>query len=270
MRCCCNGGCLKRTFAADRADFLLDGQMWKQVYSSATCSCISPKGVVGLRISIALIWLGCVLWSIIDWVHGYGFGYWLTKLTHWSALLELVYFCFAAGTAWHAMRPQEKDGTDEATPWFVQVTWFLMTTVPTVSLLVLALYWLLVYNPVDGVTAIGVVMHGGNFLLVAFDLMFFTQPFYIAHVYVPFVFALVYVLFTLIYYAAGGTFEDGGSRYIYKSIDWSNPGGTAGLLGLIVVVGLPVVYALLYVVFGHLCCNGKGKPIRETQVAPFP
>lgn len=244
---------LKHIFAADRRDFWLDGQSWKSAYATPACACLDPKTLLCTRAMIAFTWFCCVIWSFVSWADGFDIGYYFTKLTHWVAVAELVYFVFAAFTTYMAMYGPVEDGTDSATPWFVRATWFLFSFVPVASFAVFALYWVLVYSG-GAIEAIDVVMHGGNFGLVLLDFLIIQQPFYYAHVYMPIIFAAIYSLFTLVYYLAGGTNEDGTSPWIYKAVDWSgNPGGTTSLLGLIVLVGVPIIYSALFCMCGQVC-----------------
>jgi len=260
---CCKP--IEKAFAVDRLDFKLDDSDWKEVFAKpggcfAKCAC-NRNVFIAARVIIALVWLCCVIWSIADWCDGYAeFKYWLTKLTHWGAMFELVYFCFAAASTYMAIYGNVADGKGDATPWFVQATWFLASVVPCVAFLVCVLYWVLVFKPEDGSPQVlSVVMHGGNFALVLIDLLLCRQPFYIAHVYMPMLFGATYGLFTLVYYAAGGTFEDGVSKYIYAALDWSDPAGTGNLLGLIVLLVLPIVYC------GCFCLVAARRKCRGTQ-----
>jgi len=212
---------------------------------------------LAIRVALLCTWLACCTWSIVSWVQDYSFKYWLTKLTHWGAIVELLYLSFAVATTSLAIFSSIPDGKGEATPWFVKVTWVLSSMLMVAVTLVFVMYWLLVYTPGPGKpAAISVVMHGGNFAIALVDLLLTRQPFYFEHIYIPFVFALVYVFFTALYYLAGGTFEDGKSRYIYSSIDWNDAGGTGSLLGVIVIVAVPLIYTVFFfVVAGRVCCR---------------
>jgi len=252
MPCC--GPC-ERSFGTDRLDFELDDAKWKEVFAHpgglfAGCGCCSPKVYLAFRATLLVVWFGCTIWSFVEWVSvlGLGVGYWFTKLTHWGAMLQVIYFAFGAFSTYKAIYGRRPDGLGEATPWFVRVTWFLAALAPVVAFIVLVLYWALVFDDSSSPTFTQVLMHGGNFLAALLDLMTTRTPHYIAHVYVPMAFGITYTLFTLIYYAAGGTFEDGVSPYIYPAIDWTNSSGTSSLLGLVVFVGLPAVYILLFCV----------------------
>ena len=73
------------------------------------------------------------------------------------------------------------------------------------------------------------------------------NPLYLSHILMPMAYAVVYLLFSLLFYAATGD-------YIYKALDWSNPGGTGRLAGLILFLGIPILWILLYCLFlGRRC-----------------
>mmetsp|Transcript_14755 Transcript_14755/g.43032 ORF Transcript_14755/g.43032 Transcript_14755/m.43032 type:complete len:275 (-) Transcript_14755:107-931(-) len=251
--CCCE--CFKKYFGADRLDWKLDTENWKEVFGKpgglvGALGCMSPRVFLVTRLLIFVVWCGCVAWSMADWVDYAEFKYWWTKLTHIGALIELVYFFFAYMTSFMAICTNAEDGRGDKTPWYASVTWFLGSTVMVITFMVFLLYWVLVFEPGPGKPeAISVVMHGGNFALALLDLCLNRQPFYLAHAYAPGLFSAAYALFTYIYYKAGGTFEDGVSPYIYAALDWSgNASGTRSLLALLVLVGVPVIYVIFFLV----------------------
>lgn len=242
----------------ERADFELDLFNWKEIFNRPKdCfTCITPQVYVVIRLVVCLIWLAATIWSIVDWVvAGNSFGYWLTKLTHLSALWELLYFAFAAFSTCMAVYGSVPDGKRDDTPWFVSVTWFLSSGVLVLSFLVFFLYWVLLYDPADGAPAVlSVVTHGVNFVLALLDFAYGRRPLNIAHIWVPFTFAVLYGLFTYIYFIAGGTSEDGVSPYIYSVIDWSGDAeGTRSLLGLIILIVVPFLYTVFSCVY--FCCR---------------
>ena len=63
----------------------------------------------------------------------------------------------------------------------------------------------------------------------------------------PMAYAIVYLIFSVIYWAATG-------ENIYDALDWGNPSGAGKLSALILFVGLPFLWILLYCVFlGRRC-----------------
>lgn len=57
-----------------------------------------------------------------------------------------------------------------------------------------------------------------NFALCLIDCFFTAAPVRLLHVWVPFIFGFVYIVFTYIFYAAGLTITRNGvvTRYVYK------------------------------------------------------
>jgi hypothetical protein len=249
----------------DRLDFELDDTRWKEAFSKpgglvGGDSCLSPKAFAGTRTAIFLIWLGCCIWSQVSWtvVDGWEYKYYWIHLTHWSAGIELLYFGFAAYTSYQAVFGCVSDGLGASTPWFASLTWFLSSVVPVLSFLVFVLYWVLVAptEPGDRTALTTVVIHGGNLALALVDLLLNRQPYYIDHVYAPFTLCSLYCLFTVVYYEAGGKNKDGVRNYIYESVDWSKPHDTGAILGVIVILGVPIIYAGFFLV---VACRVRGR-----------
>eukprot|EP00928_Gymnodinium_smaydae_P082603 TRINITY_DN65923_c0_g1_i1.p1 TRINITY_DN65923_c0_g1~~TRINITY_DN65923_c0_g1_i1.p1 ORF type:complete len:264 (+),score=25.30 TRINITY_DN65923_c0_g1_i1:64-855(+) len=239
-------------------DFALDDGAWRDIFQrpkdcKGCGSKVSPRTYFVARLSLFLLWLMAVAWSIVDWIHYHPIVYWPTKLTHIGAVWELLYFAFAAFSTGMAIWSDASNESDEETPWFVSVTWFLGSALMVLSLTVFALYWLLVYEG-GPIYSISVVMNGGNFVLAFIDFTWSRRPSNFAHIWVSLMFSIVYATFTWLYFAAGGTHEDGVSPYIYSSINWADdPSGATSLLGLIVLVAIPLMYITFYAMFSFCC-----------------
>lgn len=84
--------------------------------------------------------------------------------------------------------------------------WVLFTISVDGAIAISSIYWGLVYDSrVHTFDTLNVFMHIVNAALMLFDLLIVAQPMRILHCYWPFGFALVYILFNVVYYAAGGT-----------------------------------------------------------------
>lgn len=80
-----------------------------------------------------------------------------------------------------------------------------------------------------------VLIHGGNSVGMMIDLWIVAHPMYIFHFLYSLCVGLVYLIFTIIYYFAGGV-DALGNRYIYHVIDWSRPvSATSVSLGVAVL-----------------------------------
>ena len=249
----------------DHLFFRLHGMPWKTAYGKPAgwFRCCSPFVFLCTRAFLAVFWLAISVWSLADscpaefnesvWnVSGTAdsapqhCALWITKLTHWTLLLELIYLMFAVYATYMAIYDNKvPDGIGKATPWFISVTYALQPMVLIGSLLVFLLFWGLVYEPPLGATS--AFTHGANFAVMLIDFLLVRNPLYLSHVLMPMAYAVVYLLFSLLFYAATGD-------YIYKALDWSNPSDSGRLSGLIVFFGIPILWILLYCVFlGRRC-----------------
>ena len=76
-----------------------------------------------------------------------------------------------------------------------------------------------------------------------------------------------YVLFTLIYYVAGGKGKDG-EDYIYKVLDWSKAGTAAGVsVGAILAVGVLHLVNYGLASWRQHCAGSRGN--RRNLVTPM-
>lgn len=146
--------------------------------------------------------------------------------------------------------------------------WFLQNISNAVSLLVTALFWALVYtgNPQ---TYVSINSHVCNSLLVLADVMISRAPIRIQHAHVPVTFLGIYIFFTLVYWAAGGT-NHLGRPHIYNILDYSARPGTAAMAILLVaLIAVPLAQLLFYGIYRlrvclHLACR-KQKVAMQTK-----
>lgn len=89
-------------------------------------------------------------------------------------------------------------------------------------------------------TVLDFLVHGMNSIGMMVELFVVLHPMYLLHVFYSLSIGLTYLIFTLIYYAAGGV-DKNGNNYIYKILNWENPGPT-----MIIVVGVIVLAILLH------------------------
>lgn len=91
--------------------------------------------------------------------------------------------------------------------------------------------------------------HVINSLLVVGDIMISRAPIRIQHLYMPFIYLSIYITFTLIYWAAGGT-NHKGQHFIYGVLDYSNRVRIAVVaICTIALVGLLLTQTFLYFVY---------------------
>ena len=89
------------------------------------------------------------------------------------------------------------------------------------------------------------VTHLANSVYVLLDLFITAMPVRLFHVIYPSIYAVVYCVFTVIYWAAGGV-NDSGFHYVYKSLDWNNAGSAGPTVAGVAFIGVPLVHLVFW------------------------
>ncbi|XP_063395469.1 protein rolling stone-like isoform X2 [Cydia fagiglandana] len=148
------------------------------------------------RSFLFLVSLGVVLASLILYILASKAGYWFIYLTHWGLTINTLATGFAVVVSARCY-----------------------------------LYGPIIHEEEELNHALDVSVHGVNSLVMFGLLISASQPSRMWHIYQPLQFAILYVIFSAIYYAAGGV-DPSGNRWIYSVVDWSSPGTTIGLVAL--------------------------------------
>lgn len=248
--CCCQ--CDKEK-CLSAAKFQLPVEEWKAVFAQPNLlinwgKCINPQLYFVLRLFLFLLWAGMMIFRQIYFVvvEKFAYGYFWIYLTFIGNSVLALYLGLAAVATGLAVFGTT-DGADCGTKTLVSITWALASLVPTLTLTITVLYWVLVYTPGDAIPWYTVVMHGGNLLVALLDLLSSKLHIFPQQMYTITLFSLGYVLFTFIYFKAGGT-NEAGVPYIYAAVDWTKPTATGRLTGLIILVGIPVLFFVILVV----------------------
>lgn len=227
-----------------------------------------------MRVALACLWLGVVSWSWAAW-KGIPFHKWWAYLSHQGAFMELLFLWMTVVTtcaAWLNFRGCRLPRL----PWFVRVTWLLGDTVPALAVMISLMFWApILISGGNGLVVdnLAKVIHGGNVVVVCIDGLISRRPAYISHAFVPFCYAIFYVIFTYIYYKAGGT-DAGGNPYIYIFLDWSGKSkvklggfGAMQLVMLLSFVGVPILYIIC--VYIRRCFRPDEVPRRPSSHMEF-
>ena len=144
------------------------------------------------------------------------------------------------------MQPAEYYRQDK-TPWFVKVMWAIHIVAVAASLPVTVVFWATVFEPENGASAASIHVHGVNLLLVLIDIFVSRIPILILHFFYPMAYAVVYVTFLAVYWAANGTNELS-QRYVYSITDFGQSPVSASFacIGLVLVAG--VVHLLFFAI----------------------
>ena len=111
------------------------------------------------------------------------------------------------------------------------------------------LYWPLLYNPDFPISGVNFNTHGSQGIISVIELLITGVPIRFYHFYFTQIFGSVYVVFTGIYHAAGGT-NVSDNPYIYSILDYGErPGSATGLVLGVILVFLPIIHFLFYLIY---------------------
>ncbi|CAB3256380.1 unnamed protein product [Arctia plantaginis] len=186
--------------------------------------------------------LAILTWSLVEGAS----PYWLIYLTNWGLLL--VSATMISGLALSFAFRFKKQIETTNLPWFVKSYWIFFNVTAAISIMITALYWILLYDPAAqeklGLRALwlDISTHGLASCIIVVELFSSRTPIRLAHIYQPLFLGIWYAAFSGIYYAAGGT-DRNGNVFIYAVLNWQEPRSTA-----IVVAGSVVAVVVLYVI----------------------
>ncbi len=113
------------------------------------------------------------------------------------------------------------------------------------ALTVSLLFWAVLFPAIGRTSLVDVHCHAVNSLIVLADLTLTHVPYYLKHGWMPFAYLLSYLLFSLLYWAAGGT-DPEGDHYIYPPLNYDKPSKAVALILLVVGLVLPAIHISLY------------------------
>lgn len=193
-----------------------------------------------------LFWaLYFLAWSIYDWTNNSleseRPATWLIYLTNWSFLLLTVSAVVRAVVV--VVMDRDNELADGFTPWYLKGTWLLYEIVSPASFLVTILYFALLFK--GSLSVISAVTHLFNSVYVIADLYVTAMPVRLLHVVYILAYGSLYIVFTAIYWAAGGV-NAGGYNYVYQTMDWNKPAAAAPTAVGTLIVGVPLVHFILW------------------------
>lgn len=127
-----------------------------------------------------------------------------------------------------------------------QALWVIYNIAANTALLVTATNWDYAEFNVDGLTVTTQIL---NTVFILLETLLGTVPVRLYHVIYPMLFTVVYVMFSVVYWAGNGT-NTLGQPYIYSVLDYSeNPTNSIGAVLLFFFVGHPLSQLVLFIVF---------------------
>ncbi|XP_028158828.1 protein rolling stone-like isoform X2 [Ostrinia furnacalis] len=203
-------------------------------------SCFDSISPLYWRVPILLWALSVTTWSLSSF---WGpIEMFFLYMTHWGLLMVALESAFGIAMCVKKPRKQLPDATF-GLPWYVKVYWVLYNITIPVAFLITVFYWgiLKTSNKIQNYApnpVLDIMLHGINSLVMFVELVFSGHPSRLLHIMQPLFFALAYLLFTVVYFYAGGN-DPWGNAFIYPVIDWSKPEQT------LVVVTLTALFLAL-------------------------
>ncbi|XP_026738740.1 protein rolling stone-like isoform X1 [Trichoplusia ni] len=163
------------------------------------------------------------------------FGYWFIYLSHWGFLLIVLTAAFSTSVSAYVYFKKPIDATF-GLPWYVKTYWILYNITIPVAFLITVFYWGILRTSVNTVNfapnpVLDVMLHGVNSGVMLVELLCSAHPSRLLHIMQPLYFAGAYMLFSVIYYFAGGL-DPWGNPFIYPVVDWSKPEQTMVVITL--------------------------------------
>eukprot|EP00899_Mesostigma_viride_P024265 jgi/Mesvir1/5022/Mv02233-RA.2 len=287
---------MARPFCNSLKKEFLRGNVWLDgIPSSQLCtSRWHPQGHVWY-----LAWRAFAAAYFSAWVIGIGVhsgarahppdgGKWLIYLTNVTGILLAAYFCMAlyaaAISTWKGDHGNEDSTTGDALgegehhqlmcspphlPLGYRLVWAHRTAAFTSSALVVLLYWALIHEG-NVWTAINLHMHGVNLVLVLIDLAVSSAPFRLLHIFCAYAWCIAWLIFSFIYYGAGGT-DVNGAPHIYDPLDYGDHLGLAvGYIIAVLLVAIPLVHLALWTWAWVWAKCGAGSQTQHAAMQPVP
>lgn len=168
---------------------------------------------------------------------------WPIYLTHWGFLVCTIQALLAAvivtQTHWYTTDNDEHFDASFKMKHSFKVYWILHTIGTVAAFAITSIYWTFVFDPeIHIMDALNILVHGVNSVLMLLDLCLVAHPVRFNYFYWPVVFSLTYMVFSAVYYLAGGT-DRLDRAFIYNILDWRYPVKT--LLITTVCLGFVIV-----------------------------
>lgn len=168
---------------------------------------------------------------------------WLIYLTNWDMLLGVIQALIGGILVSKRWRLQKVPGFNPCglkLGFTERFYWFLYVVTTNMAIGVTITYWVTVYNPeINHLDPLNIMLHVCNSVLMLIDFFVTSIPFRLRNFWWCLSVVVFYLIFSVIYYAAGGL-DKHDYHYIYKILDWKKP----ALTSLVCAGGLTFVTVL--------------------------
>lgn len=226
---------------------------------------------VGIRLIISAYNFAWLIYNI----HKFGAKLFIF-LTNWSFTILNIYFVYATTLSCIALYKDMKntaqttpgnqvvememghlDGNDygavereearekDALRFHHELLWFLYVISATAGVWITAGYWTVLVGD-DPIDANNITKHALNSVFMVFDTCLSAIPIRLFHSIYPFLYLVIYIVFSIIYWLLGGT-NIQGDPFIYEALNYNDFDPTiGGLLAVFLLVVLPILHLILF------------------------
>lgn len=184
------------------------------------------------RWTVCLLWACFVVCSVLD-IGSYQplhmYDKWPIYLTNWDIALGFAQALVGGvlvSRRWRLQRGTSSDFDPTRCLRFgfaERLYWFLYVVTTNIAIGVTVTYWVAVHDPkIHSIDPLNIMIHVCNSLLMLIDLFVTSIPFRLRNFWWCLSIVMFYIIFSVIYYAAGGL-DKHDCHYIYKILDWKKP-----------------------------------------------
>merc|ERR1711911_265555 len=220
------------------------------------------------RVAVLLVSFGIFIASLTNaFVAGWK-NYWIIYMTHWGVIgLVLQNALALAATIERVLHHRNDPNAEAEMTILTKMSWVMYNVMTLAAIIITIVYWSALYSPDAPPSAIDVFVHALNSVIIVVDIVVTHRPFRLLHFLHPLLIMVDYIIFTVIYWAAGGV-DYNGNHYIYPVLNWDKPedsaifvvvGAVAGLVLYVVLWGVHLLRdRFLAAVHGHTSVHSTG------------
>jgi len=197
--------------------------------TASLCRWQSSSKISGWFVLYRMLMAGLMVGVLLPYRAWFKFFIYLTDLGYCGLMLHFV--ISAAVTIEQLL--QQRDGEIKAT-WLTKTSWVFYNLANLVPIIISGVFWIALYDK-NYSNVYDFLFHALNSAAVLVDLFIGARPFFYLHIYQSVIALVSYLIFSLIYWAAGGTGE-GGEPWIYPILDWNYAGQVMIVVVILVVV----------------------------------
>lgn len=171
--------------------------------------------------------------------------YWMIYLSHIGLILQTLHLAISAAVPVQLLLLASRNRIDNEMLPLARLSWFLYNVTNLLSLVISVVFWAVLFTPGKGLKDRDVLVHALNSVMSISDIFISKRPCRMLHFHHSLAALIPYVTFSAIYWAAGGTRENGLS-YIYPILNWENLSLTVPFLMMGLIFGLPFVHGIIW------------------------